>query len=112
MGSITNEQITELYSMLKEHYKYMENNAAKFGVYSKAMQYQSKAEAIDHFLLMINNLEKKNSTSDTKDCTCKRCGIQYSSKQLIRSLGEFSTPVLLGYCSASCFTLATANKTK
>lgn len=35
---------------------------------------------------------------------CKCCGKEYNKKALSRSLGNESNPVILGYCSAPCYT--------
>jgi len=36
--------------------------------------------------------------------TCKNCGFLYNLKNLKRSLGETAMPVLMGCCSAKCYT--------
>ncbi len=35
---------------------------------------------------------------------CKHCGKPYDRKELKRILGANSSPVLLGYCGAFCYT--------
>jgi hypothetical protein len=35
---------------------------------------------------------------------CKQCGKEYDPNEVKRTLGEESSPYLLGYCSARCYT--------
>jgi len=36
---------------------------------------------------------------------CKNCTGQYDKAEVKHTLGEFSMPYILGYCSARCYTL-------
>lgn len=44
------------------------------------------------------------STNDTMDRVCRQCNTPHSSKELKRTLGEFSAPYSTGFCSAFCYT--------
>lgn len=48
------------------------------------------------------------TTKKAPEHTCKNCGKPYDKKRLERSLGKEAAPVLLGYCSARCYTKAAA----
>jgi hypothetical protein len=37
---------------------------------------------------------------------CKQCGKEHDPKDVARSLGKESSPYLLGYCTARCYTKA------
>lgn len=39
-----------------------------------------------------------------KDNNCKKCGNNYDKKEVKRIYGEDSSPYILGYCSAQCYT--------
>lgn len=41
---------------------------------------------------------------------CQYCGKAYNPRNVKRILGKESSPVLLGYCSAKCYTDAILNK--
>ena len=41
-----------------------------------------------------------------KQIECKFCGKLHDPQQVKRSLGEYSMPYALGYCSAQCYTKA------
>ena len=43
--------------------------------------------------------------NERKD-TCKECEKEYSQAEVARTLGKFSQPYMLGYCSAGCYTKA------